>query len=206
MCEPVQVDSTNQTGVLHPAKKFKVDQPSVPGQQLATVLTIPQGQQQSYLSLRPDLVTLNCAQLYNTTGTITSPTGETWTIPVYTAPTQQTGFTHIAIQQDTYGNPASVHIAANEEHNNRMASGGPAVSSVSIPTAGGANRQEEILQTVTHALFPTQFLNGNIHIPLTVTGATAEVCPSGTQTLHIWDPQAGAPQQMPQVIEGWGMN
>lgn len=204
-----QVDSTNQTGVLQPAKKLKVEQPitvsySIPGQQLATVLTIPQGQQPSYLSLRPDLVTVDCAQLYNTTGTITSPTGETWTIPVYTAPTQQTGFTHVAIQQDTFGTPASIHITANDEHNNKKASGGSvttAVSSVPIPNRGGARGQEEIVQTVTNALFPTQLLNGNIHIPITVTGAT-EVCPSGTQTLHIWEPQAGAPEQMPQVIEG----
>ncbi|KAI5621919.1 glutamine-rich protein 1 [Silurus asotus] len=183
------VNATNQTGILQPTKKVKVEQPitvsySIPGQQLATVLTIPQGQQQNYLSLKPDLVTVECAQLYNTTGTITSPTGETWTIPVYTAPTQQTGFTHIAIQQDTYCTP-------NDEHNNKLTSEGPAT--ISIPSVGGANGQEE----VTNALFPTQLLNGNIQIPITVTGATA-LCPSGTQTLHIWDTQAGQLVQMPQ--------
>ncbi|KAF7695103.1 transcriptional regulator QRICH1-like isoform X2 [Silurus meridionalis] len=183
------VNTTNQTGILQPTKKVKVEQPitvsySIPGQQLATLLTIPQGQQQNYFSLKPDLVTVECAQLYNTTGTITSPTGETWTIPVYTAPTQQTGFTHIAIQQDTYCTP-------NDEHNNKLTSEGPAT--ITIPSVGGANGQEE----VTNALFPTQLLNGNIQIPITVTGATA-LCPSGTQTLHIWDPQAGQLVQMPQ--------
>ncbi|XP_060787609.1 transcriptional regulator QRICH1-like isoform X2 [Neoarius graeffei] len=200
-----QVDSTDQTVVLQPAKKFKVEQPitvsySIPGQQLATVLTFPQGQQPNYLSLKPDLVTVDCAQLYNTTGTITSPTGETWTIPVYTAPTQQTGFTHVAIQQDAYGTPASVHITANDEHNNKTVSGGSVttpVSSVSIPTGGGASGQEEVVQTVTNTLFSTQLLNGSIHIPITVTGATGG-CPSGTQTLQIWEPQAGPPKQLPQ--------
>lgn len=93
--------------VLQPAKKRKVDVPlavsyAVPqGQQVATVLTIPQGQQQSYVSLRPDLLTVDSAQLYSTTGTITGPTGETWTIPVYSTPQQQ-GVTHIAIPQDAY--------------------------------------------------------------------------------------------------------
>ncbi|KAI5101530.1 glutamine-rich protein 1, partial [Silurus meridionalis] len=191
------VNTTNQTGILQPTKKVKVEQPitvsySIPGQQLATLLTIPQGQQQNYFSLKPDLVTVECAQLYNTTGTITSPTGETWTIPVYTAPTQQTGFTHIAIQQDTYCTP-------NDEHNNKLTSEGPAT--ITIPSVGGANGQEE----VTNALFPTQLLNGNIQIPITVTGATA-LCPSGTQTLHIWDPQAGQLVQMPQVIRRMGMS
>lgn len=194
------VDSTSPTGVLQPAKKVKVDQPitvsySIPGHQLATVLTIPQGLEERYLSLKPDLVTVDCTQLYNTTGTITSSTGETWTIPVYTAPTQPTGFTHIAIQQDTCGTPASVHIAANDEH--KSVSGGSviqdAVSSVSIQTAGGASSQEEI-QTVPNTLFPAQLLNGNIHFPMTVTGSTG-VCPSGTQTLHIWDPCTGASEQ-----------
>lgn len=210
-----QMDSTSHTGVVQPAKKLKVEQPitvsySIPGQQLATVLTIPQGQQQSYLSLRPDLVTVDCAQLYNTTGTITSPTGETWTIPVYTAPTQQTGFTHFAIQQDTYATPATIHITAKDEHNNKTVSEGSAtaaVSSMSIPTEGEVSGLEEVqtVQTVTNALFPTQLLNGNIHFPITVTGATG-VCSGDTQTLHIWDPHAGASEQTPQVIEGINMN
>lgn len=182
------VDPTNQTGVLQPAKKIKVEQPitvsfSIPGQQLASVLTVPQGQQQSFVSLRPELVTVDCSQLYNATGTITSPTGETWTIPVYTASTQQTGFTHIAIQQDT----------CSDEHNNITTD----VSSVFIPTGGEANKQEEVVQTVANAFFPTQLLNGNIP----VTG-TMGVCPNGTQTLQIWDPQTRAPEESPQVIGG----
>lgn len=182
--QPAQVDSTNQTGVLQSAKQIKVAQPitvsySIPGQQVATVLAIPQGQQQSYLSLRPDLVTMDCAQLYNTTGTITSPTGEIWTIPVYTTPSEQTGFTHIAIQQDAYDNQTASSESAMT-----------AVSSVSIPSIGGPSVQEEVGQTVTNTLFP-----------ITVAGATG-VCPSGTQTLHIWDPQASVPEPTPQVIGG----
>ncbi|KAM9859613.1 transcriptional regulator QRICH1 isoform 2-T3 [Aulostomus maculatus] len=117
-----QQDSSRETdrrsgtvsAVLQPAKKRKVDAPiavsyAVPqGQQVATVLTIPQGQQQSYVSLRPDLLTVDSTQLYSTTGTITGPTGETWTIPVYSTPQQQ-GVTHIAIPQETY---STVQITA----------------------------------------------------------------------------------------------
>lgn len=107
------VATSQGAGVLQPAKKRKVDMPitvsyALPGQQVATVLAIPQGQgqQQSYVSLRPDLLTVDSSHLYSATGTITSPTGETWTIPVYSAPAGSGGreqVTHIAIPQEAYG-------------------------------------------------------------------------------------------------------
>ncbi|XP_076859198.1 transcriptional regulator QRICH1-like isoform X2 [Brachyhypopomus gauderio] len=214
----LQGDAVNQaapTGVLQPAKKRKVDLPitvsyTIPGQQLATVLAIPQGQQQGYLSLRPDLVTVDSTQLYSTTGTLTSPTGETWTIPVYTAPVQQTGITHIAIPQDAYGSPTTLHVATpvptDDKDKNKMATSMPATGVVSaVSMAAGGGGQEEVVQTLTNTLFPAQFMNGNIHIPVavqTVTGV-AGACPGGTQSLHIWDPQqqvvqtqgGGAPEQ-----------
>uniref|UniRef100_A0A8C9S4T0 Glutamine-rich 1 n=1 Tax=Scleropages formosus TaxID=113540 RepID=A0A8C9S4T0_SCLFO len=158
-------------GVLQPAKKRKVDMPitvsyALPGQQLATVLAIPQGQgqQQSYLSLRPDLLTVDSTHLYSATGTITSPTGETWTIPVYSAQTrgdlQQQSITHIAIPQEAYG---TVHVA-------------------------GSPLAEEVVQTLANTLFPAQFMNGNIHIPVAVQ-TVAGAYPGATQSVHIWDPQ-----------------
>lgn len=166
--------------VLQPAKKRKVDVPlavsyAVPqGQQLATVLTIPQGQQQSYVSLRPDLLTVDSAQLYSTTGTITGPTGETWTIPVYSTPQQQ-GVTHIAIPQDAY---STVQVTTTTNGKDKVAT-----SSVSRSADGQvASTQEEIVQT----LLPAQFMNGNIHIPVAVqtVGGTYNT----TQSVHIWDP------------------
>ncbi|XP_026870816.2 glutamine-rich protein 1-like isoform X1 [Electrophorus electricus] len=212
----LQGDAAGQAapaGVLQPAKKRKMDLPitvsyAIPGQQLATVLTIPQGQQQGYLSLRPDLVTVDSTQLYSTTGTLTSPTGETWTIPVYTAPVQQSGITHIAIPQDAYGSPTTLHVTTpvttDDKDKNKLAAAVPAsgmVSAVSLPTGGGASGgQEEVVQTLTNTLFPAQFMNGNIHIPVavqTVAGVTG-ACPSGTQSLHIWDPQ----QQIVQTQGG----
>ncbi|KAI4895099.1 hypothetical protein NFI96_026234, partial [Prochilodus magdalenae] len=196
-------DATNRTtaipsSVLQPAKKRKVDLPiavsyTIPGQQLATVVAIPQGQQHSYLSLRPDLLTVDSTQLYSTTGTLTSPTGETWTIPVYTAPTQQTGITHITVPQDNYGTPTTLHVSApiatDDEDKNKIA---PSVSMVSVPTvARTCGGQEEVVQTLSNTLHPAQFMNSNIHIPVTVqtvAGVTGS-CPSSTQSLHIWDPQ-----------------
>uniref|UniRef100_A0A8C9U1C6 Glutamine-rich 1 n=1 Tax=Scleropages formosus TaxID=113540 RepID=A0A8C9U1C6_SCLFO len=189
-------------GVLQPAKKRKVDMPitvsyALPGQQLATVLAIPQGQgqQQSYLSLRPDLLTVDSTHLYSATGTITSPTGETWTIPVYSAQTrgdlQQQSITHIAIPQEAYG---TVHVA-----------GSPADDKDKMVVAA-----EEVVQTLANTLFPAQFMNGNIHIPVAVQ-TVAGAYPGATQSVHIWDPQqqqvvhtqggTGQEQQQLQVAE-----
>uniref|UniRef100_A0A3B3D4G5 Glutamine-rich 1 n=1 Tax=Oryzias melastigma TaxID=30732 RepID=A0A3B3D4G5_ORYME len=165
--------------VLQPAKKRKVDVPlavsyAVPqGQQVATVLAIPQGQQQSYVSLRPDLLTVDSTQLYSTTGTITAPTGETWTIPVYSTPQQQ-GVTHIAIPQETY---STVQVTTTNSKDKMSNSSGSADAQ-----AASAATQEEIVQT----LFPAQFMNGNIHIPVAVqtVGGTYNT----TQSVQIWDP------------------
>uniref|UniRef100_UPI0037E87590 transcriptional regulator QRICH1-like isoform X2 n=1 Tax=Semicossyphus pulcher TaxID=241346 RepID=UPI0037E87590 len=167
--------------VLQPAKKRKVDVPVAvsyavtQGQQVATVLAIPQGQQQSYVSLRPDLLTVDSAQLYSTTGTITGPTGETWTIPVYSTPQQQ-GVTHIAIPQETYN---TVQVATTNGKDKLSPSSASRSAEVQSTTAG---TQEEIVQT----LFPAQFMNGNIHIPVAVqtVGGTYNTA----QSVHIWDP------------------
>ncbi|XP_040059283.2 transcriptional regulator QRICH1 isoform X3 [Gasterosteus aculeatus] len=183
--------SATVSTVLQPAKKRKVDVPlavsyAVPqGQQVATVLTIPQGQQQSYVSLRPDLLTVDSAQLYSTTGTITSPTGETWTIPVYSTPQQQ-GVTHIAIPQDTYNTMQATTTNGKDKMSPNSSSRSTDVQSVSTGS------QEEIVQT----LFPAQFMNGNIHIPVAVqtVGGTYNT----TQSVHIWDPN----QQQSQGEDG----
>ncbi|XP_061113373.1 transcriptional regulator QRICH1-like isoform X1 [Conger conger] len=200
--------ATASSGVLQPAKKRKVDMPitvsyAIPGQQLATVLAIPQGgQQQSYLSLRPDLLTVDSTHLYSATGTITSPTGETWTIPVYSAQTrgdlQQQNITHIAIPQEAYG---AVHVAGSptDDKDKMVVAGKIAVSSAAsaIPSSAVVSTsaatpvsaaQEEVVQTLANTLFPAQFMNGNIHIPVAVQ-AVAGAYPNATQSVHIWDPQ-----------------
>lgn len=177
--------------VLQPAKKRKVDVPltvsyTVPqGQQVATVLTIPQGQQQSYVSLRPDMFTVDSAQLYSTTGTITGPTGETWTIPVYSTPQQQ-GVTHIAIPQEAY---STVQVAATHSKDKMVSSSSSRSASVQSAFAG---THEEVVQT----LFPAQFMNGNIHIPVAVQ--TVGGAYNTAQSVHIWDPH----QQHSQGEEG----
>ncbi|XP_056293057.1 transcriptional regulator QRICH1-like isoform X2 [Pseudoliparis swirei] len=188
---PREAERRSGSTVLQPAKKRKVDVPlavsyAVPqGQQVATVLAIPQGQQQSYVSLRPDLLTVDSAQLYSTTGTITGPTGETWTIPVYSTPQQQ-GVTHIAIPQDTYNTMQVTTTNGKDKMSPNSSSRSTDGQSASTGT------QEEIVQT----LFPAQFMNGNIHIPVAVqtVGGTY----SATQSVHIWDPN----QQHSQVEEG----
>lgn len=186
--------------VLQPAKKRKVDVPTVvsyslpQGQQLATVLAIPQGQQQGYLSLRPDLLTVDSTHLYSATGTITGPAGETWTIPVYSSPQQQ-GVAHIAIPQEAYST-VQVQASHSDKDKDKMIIGasqaGGAVA-VPVSTGSGLTTQEEVV----HSLFPAQFMNGNIHIPVAVQ--TLGGAYSGTtQALHIWDPQ----QQHQHIQDG----
>ncbi|XP_031701530.1 glutamine-rich protein 1-like [Anarrhichthys ocellatus] len=198
------VSTSQGAGVLQPAKKRKVDMPitvsyALPGQQVATVLAIPQGQgqQQSYVSLRPDLLTVDSSHLYSATGTITSPTGETWTIPVYSAPAGSGGreqVTHIAIPQEAYGTmqlagpntttmttmPTQVTI-----ENDKLKSQSQTAQAVSsITSSGGMGGQEEVVHTLSaNTLFPAQLMNGNIHIPVSVQGYS-----NTTQSL-IWDPQ-----------------
>ncbi|XP_063282771.1 transcriptional regulator QRICH1 isoform X2 [Pelobates fuscus] len=181
---------SSTSSVLQPVKKRKVDMPitlsyAISGQPVAAVLAIPQGQQQSYVSLRPDLLTVDSAHLYGATGTITSPTGETWTIPVYSANArsdlQQQNITHIAIPQDAYnavhvtGSPTTVAAVKLEDDKDKMAK----------------NTHEEVVQTLANSLFPAQFMNGNIHIPVAVQ-AVAGAYQNSAQTVHIWDPQQQA--------------
>ncbi|TRY99225.1 hypothetical protein DNTS_031402 [Danionella cerebrum] len=177
------------SAVLQPAKKRKVDVPTVvsysipQGQQLATVLAIPQGQQQGYLSLRPDLLTVDSTHLYSATGTITGPAGETWTIPVYSAPQQQ-GVAHIAIPQEAYS-AVQVQASPSDKDKDKMVSASQSTGAVPVPVScSGVTTQEEVV----HSLFPAQFMNGNIHIPVAVqtVGGTYS---GTTQALHIWDPQ-----------------
>ncbi|KAM4023436.1 transcriptional regulator QRICH1 isoform 2-T2 [Anomaloglossus baeobatrachus] len=177
---------SSTSSVLQPVKKRKVDMPitlsyAISGQPVAAVLAIPQGQQQSYVSLRPDLLTVDSAHLYGATGTITSPTGETWTIPVYSANTrsdlQQQNITHIAIPQEAYnavhvtGSPTTVAAVKLEDDKDKM-----------------VKNHEEVVQTLANSLFPAQFMNGNIHIPVAVQ-AVAGAYQNTAQTVHIWDPQ-----------------
>lgn len=188
--------------VLQPVKKRKVDMPitvsyAISGQPVATVLAIPQGQQQSYVSLRPDLLTVDSAHLYSATGTITSPTGETWTIPVYSAQPrgdlQQQNITHIAIPQEAYnavhvsGSPTTLATVKLEDDKDKM------VGSTSVVK----NSHEEVVQTLANSLFPAQFMNGNIHIPVAVQ-AVAGTYQNTAQTVHIWDPQQQQQQPTPQ--------
>ncbi|XP_053325362.1 transcriptional regulator QRICH1 isoform X2 [Spea bombifrons] len=181
---------SSSSSVLQPVKKRKVDMPitlsyAISGQPVAAVLAIPQGQQQSYVSLRPDLLTVDSAHLYGAAGTITSPTGETWTIPVYSANArsdlQQQNITHIAIPQEAYnavhvtGSPTTVAAVKLEDDKDKMAK----------------NAHEEAVQTLANSLFPAQFMNGNIHIPVAVQ-AVAGAYQNTAQTVHIWDPQQQA--------------
>ncbi|KAL0978054.1 hypothetical protein UPYG_G00165360 [Umbra pygmaea] len=182
------------TGVLQPAKKRKVDVPiqvsySLPQTQQTqqVVLALPQGegQQQQYLSLRPDLLTVDSTHLYSTTGTITGPAGETWTIPVYSGG-QQGSVHHIAIPQEAY---STVQVSSGHHDNkdNRVAqsssSGAGSVQSGATVSVSGTTANEEVVQT----LFPAQFMNGNIHGPVVVQ--TVGGAYNTTQQLHIWDPQ-----------------
>ncbi|XP_024283577.1 transcriptional regulator QRICH1 [Oncorhynchus tshawytscha] len=192
-----------RAGVLQPAKKRKMDVPiqvsyalpqSQQGQQVVLALPQGQGQQQQYLSIRPDLLTVDSTHLYSTTGTITGPAGETWTIPVYSGG-QQGGVHHIAIPQEAY----STMQVSSSHHDNKdngvahsLSSGALSVQSGGTVSVSGTTN-EEVVQT----LFPTQFMNGNIHCPVVVQ--TVGGAYNSTQQLHIWDPQQQQEHQEHQL-------
>ncbi|XP_072136299.1 transcriptional regulator QRICH1-like [Mobula birostris] len=205
---------SSTSNVLQPVKKRKVDMPitvsyTITGQPVATVLTIPQGQQQGYVSLRPDLLTVDSAHLYTTAaGTITSPSGETWAIPVYsTQPRtdiqQQQTPTHVAIPQEAYnvvhvsGSPTTVAAVKLEDDKDKL------VTSVM------KNSHEEVVHTLANTIFPAQFMNGNIHIPVAVQ-AVGGSYQAQAQSVQLWDPQQQQPQQQqpqqqqqpPQQLQG----
>ena len=125
---------------------------------------------------------------------------------MYSAPAQQQGITHIAIPQDAYSTAALQVTAPNSMADDKDKQLKMAVASVTTGATGAVSTatvsgvvagQEETVQTLANTLFPAQFMNGNIHIPVavqTVTGAYS----NATQSLQIWDPQ----QQ--QIIQAQG--
>ncbi|XP_021171948.2 glutamine-rich protein 1 isoform X2 [Fundulus heteroclitus] len=153
------------------------------------------------------------------TGTITSPTGETWTIPVYSAPAGSGGreqVTHIAIPQEAYGTvqvagtntttmttmPTQVTVESDKLKS--PSSQSQTVQAVSsITSSAGMGNQEEVVHTLAaNTLFPAQLMNGNIHIPVAVQSYS-----NATQSI-IWDPQQqvlhtqGLPGQDGQQLQG----
>uniref|UniRef100_UPI00398E96C0 transcriptional regulator QRICH1-like isoform X2 n=1 Tax=Pristiophorus japonicus TaxID=55135 RepID=UPI00398E96C0 len=185
---------SSTSNVLQPVKKRKVDMPitvsyTITGQPVATVLAIPQGQQQGYVSLRPELLTVDSAHLYTTAaGTITSPSGETWTIPVYsTQPRtdmQQQTATHVAIPQEAYnvvhvsGSPTTVAAVKLEDDKDKLVISGSVMK----------NSHEEVVHALANTIFPAQFMNGNIHIPVAVQ-AVGGSYQTQAQSVQLWDPQ-----------------
>uniref|UniRef100_A0A4W5R7A8 Uncharacterized protein n=1 Tax=Hucho hucho TaxID=62062 RepID=A0A4W5R7A8_9TELE len=199
-------EAERRAGVLQPAKKRKVDVPiqvsyalpqSQQGQQVVLALPQGQGQQQQYLSIRPDLLTVDSTHLYSTTGTITGPAGETWTIPVYSGG-QQGGVHHIAIPQEAY---STMQVSSSHQDNkdngvaHSSSSGALSVQSGGTVSVSGTTN-EEVVQT----LFPTQFMNGNIHCPVVVQ--TVGGAYNSTQQLHIWDPQQQEHQEHQLHLQG----
>ncbi|XP_078066162.1 transcriptional regulator QRICH1 isoform X2 [Mustelus asterias] len=194
---------SSTSNVLQPVKKRKVDMPitvsyTITGQPVATVLAIPQGQQQGYVSLRPDLLTVDSAHLYTTAaGTITSPGGETWAIPVYsTQPRtdmQQLTATHVTIPQEAYnvvqvgGSPTAVAAVKLEDDKDKMVTSGSVMK----------NSHEEVVHTLANTIFPAQFMNGNIHIPVAVQ-AVGSPYQAQAQSVQLWDPQQ---QHQPQQLQ-----
>ncbi|XP_048403722.1 transcriptional regulator QRICH1-like isoform X3 [Stegostoma tigrinum] len=195
---------SSTSNVLQPVKKRKVDMPitvsyTITGQPVATVLAIPQGQQQGYVSLRPDLLTVDSGHLYTTAaGTITSPSGETWAIPVYsTQPCtdiQQQSATHVTIPQEAYnvvqvgGSPTAVAAVKLEDDKDKLVTSGSVMK----------NSHEEVVHTLANTIFPAQFMNGNIHIPVAVQ-AVGGPYQAQAQSMQLWDPQQQHQPQQPQL-------
>ncbi|XP_051889737.1 transcriptional regulator QRICH1-like isoform X1 [Pristis pectinata] len=195
----------SSSGVPQPVKKRKVDLPveenytmSQPLVQntVTTVLTLPsQVQQQSYIPVRQELLTVDSSQLYSVVPATTSTSGplsnaESWTIYTTPAPCSE-GQTvlHTTIPHDGCNLVQIDEIPMNvtgikiEEGKDKT---------LALSNAGKSQQDKMIHPSVTTA-FSTQFVNvnGNLHIPVTIQAGGRTY-----QSLKYWDPQQVQTQAM----------
>ncbi|XP_060698541.1 transcriptional regulator QRICH1-like [Hemiscyllium ocellatum] len=188
----------SSSSVPQPVKKRKVDLPteesytmSQPAVQntVTTVLTLSsQAQQQGYIPVRQELLTVDSSQLYGVVPATTSVTGplsntESWTIYTTPAPCSE-GQTVLqsSIPHDTCNLvqideiPMSMTGIKIEDDKDKT----PVLSD------GGKNLQDKMIQPSVTAAFSTQFVNvnGNLHIPVTIQAGGRAY-----QSLKYWDPQ-----------------
>ncbi|XP_078275908.1 transcriptional regulator QRICH1-like isoform X1 [Rhinoraja longicauda] len=195
----------SSSGVPQPVKKRKVDLPveesyamsqSLGQNTVTTVLTLPsQVQQQGYIPVRQELLTVDSSQLYSVVPATTSTSGplsnaESWTI--YTTPTScSEGQTvlHTTIPPDGCNLVQIDEIPMNvtgikiEEDKDRT---------LALSDAG-KTQQDKMMHPSATAAFSTQFVNvnGNLHIPVTIQAGGRAY-----QSLKYWDPQQAQTQAL----------
>ncbi|XP_062928662.1 transcriptional regulator QRICH1-like [Mobula hypostoma] len=185
----------SSSGVPQPVKKRKVDLPveesytmsQPPGQNtVTTVLTLPsQVQQQGYVPIRQELLTVDSSQLYSVVPATTSTSGpltnaESWTI--YTTPAP--GTEGQTVLQTTIPHDDCNLVQIDEIPMN--------VTGIKIEEdkdksldAGKCQQDKMIHPSVTTA-FSTQFVNANGNLPIPVT---MQAGGRTYQSLKYWDPQ-----------------
>eukprot|EP00061_Rhincodon_typus_P012436 g38172.t1 len=106
---------------------------------------------------------------------------------------QQTA-THVTIPQEAYnvvqvgGSPTAVAAVKLEEDKDKLVTSGSVMK----------NSHEEVVHTLANTIFPAQFMNGNIHIPVAVQ-AVGGPYQAQAQSMQLWDPQQQHQPQQQQL-------
>ncbi|XP_043935139.1 transcriptional regulator QRICH1-like [Protopterus annectens] len=199
-------------GSPRPVKKRKFDLPLEESYTLnpisvqnavSTTLTLPtetQHQQQAYILVHQELLTVDNSQLYGLVPSASSTCGrlpnvESWAIystPPAACPDPQT-IMHTSVPQDGCSvvqvgeiplavTPIKMDDCKEEAQTN-------ADTRKNIP--------EKLVQTSVSSTFPMQFVNvnGNVHIPITVQAGGRTYAP-----IKYWDPQTLQPQLLQQPV------
>uniref|UniRef100_H3AKV0 Uncharacterized protein n=1 Tax=Latimeria chalumnae TaxID=7897 RepID=H3AKV0_LATCH len=189
----------SSSGVPQPVKKRKIDLPLEGNYAISqasvqnsasTVLTLSaQTQQQAYIPIRQELLTVDSSQLYGLVPATTSAAGqlpnvESWAVysAHATCPDAQ-NVVHTAVPQDgcsiiQMGDIPVMTSIKLEENKEKLQASGEAKK----------NFQEKVAHTSGASSFPMQFVNvnGNLHIPVTVQAGGRVY-----QPVKYWDQQQG---------------
>uniref|UniRef100_UPI00358FDF2F transcriptional regulator QRICH1 n=1 Tax=Myxine glutinosa TaxID=7769 RepID=UPI00358FDF2F len=198
---------TASSGVLQPVKKRKVDIPSSvsyaitqqPMQSaVATVLALPTsatavGQQQSYIPVHQELLTVDSSQLY-ASNAISPSQAETWTI--YTPQTSACGevapSVHTSLSQEAY---SIVQVTPGQATVLGLRGAEDKDCGAVVTKAA-----QEVIHAIGTPVFAPQFVNGSIQLPVAVQASGNIYTP--TQATHYWEPQQHLQAQALQAAAG----
>uniref|UniRef100_A0A4W3J3P8 Glutamine-rich protein 1-like n=1 Tax=Callorhinchus milii TaxID=7868 RepID=A0A4W3J3P8_CALMI len=173
---------------------YTMSQPSAQNT-VTTVLTLPsQAQQQGYIPVRQELLTVDSSQLYGIVpATTCGPLSNTESWTIYTTPAP-------CSEGQTIVHSAIPNEGCNIVHIDEIPMGMTGIKleddkdKVQILSDGGKSMQDKMMHPSVTAAFSTQFVNvnGNIHIPVTIQAGGRAY-----QSLKYWDPQ----QLQTQVLQ-----
>uniref|UniRef100_A0A8C4QLQ1 Glutamine-rich 1 n=1 Tax=Eptatretus burgeri TaxID=7764 RepID=A0A8C4QLQ1_EPTBU len=175
---------TASPAVLQPVKKRKVDVPSSVSYAITQqpMQSAPQllGQQQSYIPVHQELLTVDSSQLY-ASNAISPSQAETWTI--YTPQTSACGevapSVHTSLSQEAY---SIVQVTPGQATVLGLRGAEDKDCGAVVTKAA-----QEVIHAIGTPVFAPQFVNGSIQLPVAVQASGNIYTP--TQATHYWEPQ-----------------